>query len=153
MDFNPNNTVIRLFVQGIDMEEKSKPNEAGNLFLQAWAEAITDFERYIAAFYVARHQKSASEKLAWFEKALQFALKTDSDNVKSAFPSLYSNIAKCYEDLKDTANAEKNYQLATASVEKMADKGPLYHGTRADLPIGDLLTAGNRSNDNAGIIL
>ncbi|HET9571012.1 MAG TPA: NAD(+)--rifampin ADP-ribosyltransferase [Bacteroidales bacterium] len=26
------------------------------------------------------------------------------------------------------------------------DEGPFYHGTKADLHVGDLLTAGNRSN-------
>ncbi|MFL5764594.1 MAG: NAD(+)--rifampin ADP-ribosyltransferase [Bacteroidia bacterium] len=33
------------------------------------------------------------------------------------------------------------------------DKGPFYHGTKADLKIGDLLTAGFQSNYRAGIIM
>ncbi|MFM7021400.1 MAG: NAD(+)--rifampin ADP-ribosyltransferase [Flavobacteriales bacterium] len=33
------------------------------------------------------------------------------------------------------------------------DKGPFYHGTRADLKPGDLLTAGNRSNYQAELIM
>jgi hypothetical protein len=77
---------------------------------------------------------------------LQLALKINDDTVKSAFPSLYSNIAKCYEDLSDLDMAKKNYELATSFNDKPADKGPFYHGTKADLQVGDLLTAGGSSN-------
>src|SRR3982750_4701661 len=101
MEFNPNNNIIKLCVQGMDMEEKGKPEEASKIFLQAWNEATNDFEKFTAAYYVARHQKNASDKLKWLETALQFALKTDNDSVNGAFPSLYSNIAKCYEELSD----------------------------------------------------
>jgi hypothetical protein len=77
---------------------------------------------------------------------LQFALKINDDTVKSAFSSLYSNIAKCYEDLSDPDKAKKNYELATSFEDKPSDKGPFYHGTKADLQVGDLLTAGGSSN-------
>ncbi|MEO7294269.1 MAG: NAD(+)--rifampin ADP-ribosyltransferase [Ginsengibacter sp.] len=33
------------------------------------------------------------------------------------------------------------------------DKGPFYHGTKADLKVGDLLTAGFRSNYRSEIIM
>jgi len=33
------------------------------------------------------------------------------------------------------------------------DTGPFYHGTKADLKIGDLLTAGFKSNYHAGVIM
>ena len=66
--------------------------------------------------------------------------------MKSAFPSLYSNIAKCHEDLNDPDEAKKNYELATSFPDKPSDKGPFYHGTKADLQVGDLLTAGGGSN-------
>jgi tetratricopeptide (TPR) repeat protein len=146
MEFNPNNNVVKLCLQGMDMEEKGKSEEASKLFLQAWNEAIYDFEKFISAHYVARHQKSISDKLKWLETALQFALKIDNDTVKSAFPFLYSSIAKCYEDLSDTGKAKKNYELAISFKDKPSDKGPFYHGTKADLHVGDLLTAGGSSN-------
>ncbi len=79
MEFNPNNNVIKLCIQGMDMEEKGKPEEASKLFLQAWNEATNDFEKFIAAYYVARHQKNVSDKLKWLETALQFALKINDD--------------------------------------------------------------------------
>src|SRR5204863_3489683 len=146
MEFNPNNNVIKLCMEGMGLEEKGQPAEARRLFLLAWNETTNDFEKFIAAYYVARHQENTSDKLKWLETALQFALKVNNDSVRSAFPSLYSNIAKCYEDLSDPGNAKKNYELAISFKDKISDNGPFYHGTKADLQIGDMLTAGRESN-------
>jgi len=128
------------------MEEKANPEEASKLFLQAWNEAANDFERFTAAYYVARHKNTLADRLKWLETSLQFALKINDVTVNSAFPSLYSNIAKCYQDLGDPDNAKKNFELAASFKGKPMDEGPFYHGTRADLQIGDLLTAGFGSN-------
>ncbi len=149
MEFSPFNNVVKLCLQGMDMEEKGKPVEAHKLFLQGWNEATNDFEKFIAAYYVARHQKTIPGKLKWLETALQFALKINNDAVKSAFPSLYSNIAKCYEELGHRDNAKENSELAILFKNNPSDKGPFYHGTKADLQIGDLLTAGGSSNYKA----
>jgi hypothetical protein len=146
MDFNPSNKVIKLCLQGMAMEEQGKPDEASRLFLQAWNEATNDFEKYIAAYYVARYQETVSDKLKWLETALQFAVNINDDAVVSAFPNLYSNIAQCFEDLGDVYNAEKNRDLADSFTGNPTDNGPFYHGTKADLQIGDLLTAGGSSN-------
>ncbi|WP_425430819.1 NAD(+)--rifampin ADP-ribosyltransferase [Chamaesiphon polymorphus] len=55
-------------------------------------------------------------------------------------------MAKCYKDLSDPDQARKNYELATSFQDKPSDKGPFYHGTKADLQVDDLLTAGGSSN-------
>ena len=81
------------------------------------------------------------------------ALEIDDDTIKSAFPSLYANIAQCYADLDDLDNAKKNHELAKAFKGKVFDNGPFYHGTRADLQVGDLLTPGNRSNYKSEVIM
>jgi hypothetical protein len=153
MEFNPNNNVIKLCIEAMTMEEKGKPAEASRLFLLAWNEATNDFEKFIAAYYVARHQENTSDKLKWLETALQFALKIKDITVTSAFPSLYSNIAKCFEDLNDSDNAKKNYELAISFKDKLSDNGPFYHGTKADLQIGDMLTAGRESNYKSEFIM
>ena len=149
MEFNPGNNIVKLCLQGMGMEDNGKPAEASKLFLQAWNEATNDFEKFLAAHYVARHQNSVSDKLKWLETALLFALKADDDSVKSAFPSLHVNIAKCYEELGDAGKAKENYELATSCKNKPSDNGPFYHGTKADLQVGDLLTAGGSSNYKA----
>nr|WP_316772321.1 NAD(+)--rifampin ADP-ribosyltransferase [Pedobacter frigiditerrae] len=146
MEFSPFNNVVKLCLHGMEMEQKSKQEEALKLFLQAWDEATNDFEKFLAAHYVARCQKDISDNLKWLEIALQFALKTNDDSVKSAFPSLYFNIAKCYESLGDLDNAKKNNELGNMFKDNPSDEGPFYHGTRADLQVNDLLTAGGISN-------
>ena len=146
MEFNPNNNVIKLCIEGMGMEEKGKPGEASRLFLRAWNESTNDFEKFTAAYYVARHQKNVSDKLKWLETALKSALRINDVSVAGAFPSLYSNIAKCYEESGDADNAKKNHELAISSRDTPSDSGPFYHGTKADLQLGDLLKAGYGSN-------
>jgi len=144
--FDPNNSIIQLCMMGMGMEDSGKPEEAGRLFLKAWGDAGNDFERFIAAFFAARQQKNISDKLKWLEISLQFALKLNDESVTSAFPSLYLNIAKCFEELGDFDKAKANYELFDSYHVPPSDKGPFYHGTKADLQVGDLLTAGGDSN-------
>jgi len=151
MEFSPFNPVVKRCIQGMDMEEKGRPEEAAQLFLQAWEEATNDLEKFLAAHYVARHQETVSGKLGWLETALQHVLKINDDTVKSAFPSLYANIARCYEDLGDAEKAKENSESAALFKHNPADKGPFYHGTKADLQPGDLLTAGGSSNYKSGL--
>ena len=146
MEFNPTNHVIQLCIQGMEMEEKGKPAEASSIFLKAWNESTNDFEKFTAAYYVARHQETVRDKLKWLETSLQFALRINDVTVSGAFPSLYSSIGKCYEDLNDPDRARKNYELANSFSSNPSDSGPFYHGTKADLQIGDVLTAGASSN-------
>ncbi len=153
MEFDPRNHVIKLCLQGMAMEEKGNSDEAGRQFLQAWNESANDFEKFTAAYYVARSQEDIHHKLEWLETSLQFALKINDESVEAAFPSLYSSMAKCYEDLGDAANAKKNYERAISFTDKPSDSGPFYHGTKADLKIGDLLTAGGSSNYKADLVM
>src|SRR5215510_13578010 len=153
MEFNPSNSVIKLCIQAMEMEGKSEPEEAKRLFLQAWNEATNDFEKFTAAYYVARHQENVPDKLKWQETALRFALEVNDESVKAALPSLYSNVAKCYEELNDLDAAKKNYELAISFTDKPSDTGPFYHGTKADLQVGDLLTAGGNSNYKTDLVM
>lgn len=123
MQFDPNNTVNNLCAKGMEMEANQRPGEAQSLFLQAWDAATNDIEKFTAAHYVARHQKSVEDKLKWDETALAFALKIDESNIVATYPSLYLNIAKCYEDLKDIDNAQKNYRVALSYVNHLPDNG------------------------------
>lgn len=123
MDIDPNNLVVKLCAQGMALEGEGKPEEASTLFIKAWNEAVNDVEKFTAAHYVARHQKSVSHKLTWDMTALQIALKINDNAVHEFFPSLYLNIAKCYEDLHDVYNAKINYQLALSFAHALPDNG------------------------------
>ncbi len=146
MEFSATNPIVQLCLKGMSMEEKGQPEEASQFFLQSWNEATHDLEKFMTAYYLARHQKNSSDQLKWLETALQLALKLNDDAVKSAFPPLYTMIAQCYEQLGDPAQAKKHYESAASCDNTPSDKGPFYHGTKADLPVGEYLTPGNRSN-------
>lgn len=153
MEFNPNNVVVKLCIQAMGVEAQGKTGEAYQLFLQAWEQAATDHEKFIAAYYLARHQVKPADKLQWYQTALQFATAINDNTVHSALPALYLNIAKCYEELNDADNAKKNHDLANSFRYKPFDEGPFYHGTRSDMQIGDLLTPGRISNYNTELTM
>ncbi len=146
MEFDPKNKIIQLCVKGMGVEAKGNVEEASALFLQAWDEATNSFEQFIAAHFVALRQKTAVDRLKWHETALQLALITNGDTVKTALPALYTNIGKAYEELGDPDNAKRNYELAGSYTGKIYESGLFYHGTKADLQVGDLLMPGNKSN-------
>jgi tetratricopeptide (TPR) repeat protein len=123
MELNPDNNVVKLCIQGMHLEGEGKKAEASQVFQQAWSEASTDLEKFMAAHYVARHQETAADKLSWDKTALEYILKINDETTKANYPSLYLNIAKCYEDLDDFENAKKNYYLALYFTEYLPDEG------------------------------
>lgn len=149
--FDPNNAVIKLCMSGMGLEDSGDIEGAILMFNKAWCDATDDYERFIAAYHLARLQKSVKDKLKWMETSLQSALKVDDDNVRSAYSTLYKTTAQCYEEIDDSENAKRNYELSNSSKGVPSDAGPFYHGTRADLSVGDLLTAGGNSNYKDGL--
>lgn len=153
MEFNPSNNVIKLCIRGIAMEEAGQTDDARTLFLQAWNESTNDFEKYLASYYVARSQENVADKLKWFERTLQLAMNVNNESATSALPNLYANIARCYEELGEPDNAKTNFHLAASFPVNPTDKGPFFHGTKADLQVGDLLTPGGNSNYKADLVM
>ena len=146
MEFNPDNDIVKLCLRGTGFEERGEIQEARRLFLEAWREATWGFEKFISAHFLARSQGDASERLNWLETALKLALDMNDDAVRSALPPLHSAIAGCHEELGDHEKAKSYRRLAISCEEEPSEKGPFYHGTKADLKAGDLLTAGGTSN-------
>lgn len=146
MEFSPFNPIVKLCLQGMEMERQGEVGKAKDLFMQAWTNASADFEKFLAAHYLARQQSDPAEQLKWLEMALQHVLKVNDDSVKSALPSLYSKLAQCCELLHQTENARHFAELAAQHQSQPPDKGPFYHGTKANLKIGDLLTPGGIFN-------
>lgn len=112
MVFDTNNNIVKLCAEGMMLEGEGKPQEAHKLFQQAWQQSISNYEKCIAAHYVARHQHSVADKLKWDKTALDMALQVTEIDIKEMLPSLYLNIGKCYEDLHDTVHALENYKTA-----------------------------------------
>lgn len=123
MLFDPQNPINQLCAHGMQLEGEAKPERAAKLFRQAWDEATNAAEKFIAAHYVARHQNTVADKLKWDETALNLALEIDSPEINGALPSLYLNVAKCYEDLKDFDKAAENYQSALECTKFLSEDG------------------------------
>lgn len=123
MEFTQDNKIVALCVKGMELEGSGQSLEARNLFNEAWNAATTDFEKFTAAHYVARHQQNTADKLLWDKRALQHALLIDDESVKATLPSLYLNIGKCYEDLNDLDKAKNNYQAASSFIDFLPDDG------------------------------
>lgn len=140
-------------MSGMELEGRGDTEEAIAMFEKAWNESKDDYERFIAAYHLARMQKDTEDKLKWMETSLKCALNINDEDVISAYPALYQSIAKCYEELGDSANAKRNYELSNLYKGAPSDKGPFYHGTKADLQIGDLLTPGGISNYQPELIM
>lgn len=153
MEFDPRNPIVQLLLQGMAMEDKGDMEGASTLFQRAWNDATHDFEKYLAAHYVARVQQRPVDKLHWLETALQLALSIDSPAASSALPALYKSLAKANEEAGDIDGAKKYTVLADKHNAQPTDDGPFYHGTKADLPVGDLLVAGKSSNYQQDLIM
>ncbi|MEO6525455.1 MAG: hypothetical protein ABIP93_02405 [Gemmatimonadaceae bacterium] len=120
---DPNNPVVKMCAQGIDVEMKGHRDEARLLFLQAWELRQDDADACVAAHYVARHQETPAETLRWNELALMHALRSSADSVRSFYPSLYLNLGKSYEDCGDSSRARELYEQGERCIKDVPEGG------------------------------
>lgn len=123
MTFDPNNKIVQHCANGMQLEAEGKNSEAKALYQLAWDLAVNNIEKFTAAHYLARQQETIPEKLKWDLKSLVLALAVDDQNLKGAYPSLYLNVGKCYEDLRDYQEAKAYYQLAQSYTSYLLDDG------------------------------
>lgn len=121
MEIDPNNPVVRLCVQGMECEGRGLFDDASQLFLSAWNQSTSDFERCISAHYVARHQKDPFEALKWNQVSLDHAKAIEDDPVREFYPSLYLNLGKAHEDLGNREGAIRFYEMAASSLDSLPD--------------------------------
>lgn len=117
---DPDNPIVKLCVQGMERESSGRLGEASRLFMSAWMQSTDDFERCVAAHYVARHQKEPVDALMWNQRSLDHANAVHDDRVREFYPSLYLNMGKADEDLGNREGAKQFYQTA----EKFLDSLP-----------------------------
>jgi hypothetical protein len=122
MQFDPENPIVKLCAEGMN-HEGDGTTKAAEMFMQARNEASDNFEKCIAAHYIARQQQTVTEKLEWDQTALKLALNLDDEKLKGALPSLYLNVGKCYEDLADCEKALQHYKLGESFFHFLEDDG------------------------------
>lgn len=151
--FDPNNDVVKLCMAGLGLEAAGDRGAAIAKFQEALETARNDFERFIASFHLARMQDDIPKRLEGMIASLNFAMNSGDNGAKTALYTIYSEIAKCYEVLAEHGKAEQSRFLAESYHGIIFDKGPFFHGTRADLPIGSFLTPGLNSNYQSDLIM
>ncbi len=134
IEFDARNEVVKLCLKGMALEISNNMEEASEVFYKALDISKNDFEKYLSSYYIARSKTNIEDKIIWYEKTIKLAQMIDDIAVTSALPKLYIEISDCYKELSSKCDL-----IPT-------DKGPFYHGTKADLNIGDLLTPGGLSN-------
>jgi hypothetical protein len=91
---------------------------AGNLdqakacFEHAWNEAVSDWEKCVAAHYLARQQATPEATLWWNEECLRHADAVGDDTVAGFYPSLHLNIGHSNEVLGNHERAIEAYRNA-----------------------------------------
>ncbi|MGC2635557.1 MAG: tetratricopeptide repeat protein [Acidobacteriaceae bacterium] len=116
-----NNPVVRLCAEGMELERTGRRDEAARTFQRAWREAASDYERCIAAHYVARVQTTPADNLRWNLESLEHADAILDGRVSGFYPSLYLNIGWAYEDLGSRDEARKYYELASSRLDSLPE--------------------------------
>jgi hypothetical protein len=116
---DPDNPVVKLCVAGMQAEGRGDFENARTHFSEAWKKASDDFERCIAAHYVARHQATPEETLRWNETALECAVAVGGARVADFYPSLFLNLGHSHEKLGNRAAAKRFYDLAAARADQL----------------------------------
>lgn len=115
---DPNDPVVRLCAEGMQAEAAGRPDDARALFERAWAARRDDFDACVAAHYVARHQASDAETLAWNRRALDHARAVGDGRADGLYASLHLNLGRSYEVTGDAGAARAQYALAA---ERLTD--------------------------------
>jgi hypothetical protein len=109
---DPNNPVVKLCAEGMATESAGDSAGAKARFEQAWHEASTDWERCVAAHYLARQQTTPDSTLFWNEECLRYADAVGDESVAGFYPSLYLNIGYSNEVLGNRERALEGYLRA-----------------------------------------
>ena len=118
MAFDPENPVVQLLGKAA-AREGADPDGAAAAYRRAWEIATDDYERCMAAHYVAREQASAEERLRWNAVALDAALLVGDGRVDGFLASLYLNLGRSHEDLGQAAGAVAAYAAAREALRDL----------------------------------
>lgn len=105
---------VTLCEAGTQAEFDRRLDDARNLYAEAWRVANDDYERCVAAHYVARLQIDAAEGLRWNLAALEHARRAEPGTVAAFLPSLYVNLGRSYELTGNATLSAHFYALAAA---------------------------------------
>ncbi|GAA2368703.1 hypothetical protein [Streptomyces carpaticus] len=102
---DPENAVVALCAEGMATGDDA-------LFLRAWEVAADDWERCVAAHYVALSRPEAAQRLRWNRRCLELADAVGDARVAGFYPSLHASLGRAWEDLGEVAAAREEFERA-----------------------------------------
>lgn len=154
--FNPHHPIIQLCVRARIAQEQENFEQASQLLKQALESNLDDYHAFIVAYQfanLAKLQKEIFEEIKWLNEAVQYAKKVEDIGVKSAYPTIYQELSQAYITLGNQDYADRYRKKAQQAINCLQDDGPFYHGTKAELAVGDLLVAGKQSNYQDDLVM
>jgi hypothetical protein len=103
---------VQLCAAGTRAEFERHHDDARRLFAAAWQAATDDYDRAVAAHYIAHLERDPDDRLLWNRRALDHAQRADRDLVAPLLGSLYVNLGHSYELVAEPQEAERYYALA-----------------------------------------
>lgn len=106
---------VALCAEGTQAEFDGRVDDARRLYAEAWSAAVDDYDRAVAAHYVAHLEHDPAESLAWNQRALDCAQRaacTQPALVAPLYGSLYVSVGYAHERVGDHGEAERYYALA-----------------------------------------
>lgn len=103
---------IALCASGTQAEFERRIDDARNLYAEAWRVAADDYEKCVAAHYIAHLEDDPGEALRWHSAALEHAQRAERELVEPFFGSLYVSLGRSYELTGDDSKAAHYYSLA-----------------------------------------
>ena len=101
-----------LCIEGARAEFEGRVDDPRGLYRQSWDEAVDDYDRTVAAHYIAHLETDSAEQFRWNQIALDHAGRADKVAVTPFMGSLYVNMGRSFEIAGDTAQARHYYALA-----------------------------------------
>ncbi|HLO98018.1 MAG TPA: hypothetical protein VK171_05435 [Fimbriimonas sp.] len=116
---DPSIPSVQKCLEGMRAEGAGNAEEAKRFFTEAWDLASTDYERAIAAHYLARQQPSPEEELYWNQIALDNA--RDVPEAAGFLPSLLGSVGLSLEKLGKNEDAVRHFHEAEMHFSVLSD--------------------------------
>lgn len=140
-------------MQAIIQTEQGNLAQAEAILDRMYRQTDDDYEKFLLAYQFAKVTTDIFERVKWLSVSLESAQKVDDEEVKSAYVTLFRDLAEAYKVLGNHDYEKKYLELAEVEPTTPTDQGPFYHGTKADLKVGDLLVPGGLSNYQEDLVM
>lgn len=115
--------------------------------------ANSDFEKFITLYYISKYEDNNEKKITYLKEAIKYASKSEVFALFSSLPYLYNELSSTLNKNGDYNEANTAQNIGLKYQTNTLDPGPFYHGTRAELQVGDMLKPGFPSNYQPEIIM